>query len=125
MKKTGFILMMFLMPALASAEQFPTMETVRYVIGCMADLGAQTDENLYTCSCRLDVISDKLSYADYDDGVTYERNLAMPGEKGAFFRDNKRGEEKFELVKAARKEADSRCIAVKRVATPTKKNPGN
>lgn len=122
MKKSGFILFMFLLPAWASAEPFPTIETVRYVVGCMADMGAQTDENLYTCSCRLDVISEELSYEDYDDGVTYERNLDMPGEKGAFFRDNKRGEEKFELVKAARKDADSRCIAVKRVATPVKRD---
>ena len=114
-----------LMPGLASAEPFPTAETVRYVLGCMADLGAQSDENLYTCACRLDVISEKMTYVDYDDGVTYERNLAMPGEKGAFFRDNKRGEEKYELVKAARKDADSKCIVVKRVATPEKRNPSN
>ena len=124
MKKIVTVFFTFLlMHGVALAEPFPTIETVRYVIGCMADLGAQTDENLYTCSCRLDVISNELSYADYDDGVTYERNLAMPGEKGAFFRDNKRGEEKFELVKAARKDADNSCIAVKRVATPTKRNP--
>ncbi len=114
-----------LSPGLVTAEPFPTAETVRYVLGCMADLGAQSDENLYTCACRLDVISEKMTYVDYDDGVTYERNLAMPGEKGAFFRDNKRGEGKFELVKSARKEAEGRCISVKRVATPAKRNPSN
>ena len=118
-----FVLSLF--PGLVSAAYYPTLETVRYVVGCMANLGAQTDENLYTCACRLDVISEKMTFVDYEDGVTFERNQGMAGKKGAFFRDNKRGEARFELVKAARKEANDRCISVKRVATPKKTSCSN
>ena len=126
MRKLSAVFFVFIFfPGLVSAANYPTLETVRYVVGCMADLGAQTDENLYTCACRLDVISEKMTFVDYDDGVTFERNQGMAGKKGQFFRDNKRGEGKFELVKAARKEANGRCISVKRVATPKKTSCSN
>ena len=92
-----------------------TLETVRYVLGCMADLGGLSDENLYTCACRHDAIFSRMSFADYEEGVTYERNRAMPGEKGGFFRDNERGEQHFEKLKEVREMADSQCIAVKTV----------
>jgi hypothetical protein len=126
MRKLSAVFFVFLLfPGLVSAAQYPTLETVHYVVTCMAELGGQTDENLYTCSCRLDVISEKMTYVDYDDGVTFERNQGMAGKKGAFFKDNKRGEARFELLKAARKEANGRCIAVKRVATPKKTSCSN
>ena len=92
-----------------------TLETVRYVLDCMADLGGLNDENLYTCACRHDAIFSRMSFADYEEGRTYERNRAMPGEKGGFFRDNERGEQFYEKLKAVREVADSQCIAVKTV----------
>ena len=107
------------------ADEYPTEETVRYVLNCMAELGGESDENLYTCICRYDAIRAAMPYSDYEEGVTYERNKAMPGEKGAFFRENKRGEGFYEKVKEVRKEAESSCLVVKHVELDPSKNSAN
>jgi len=97
------------------ADEYPTQETVRYVLNCMSELGGQTDENLYTCACRYDAIRTDMTYSDYEEGYTFERNRKMPGEKGSSFRDNKRGERLYEELLKVREKANSSCIVVKHV----------
>ena len=97
------------------ADEYPTQETVRYVLNCMSELGGQTDENLYTCACRYDAIRTDMTYSDYEEGYTFERNRKMPGEKGSSFRDNKRGEGLYEELLKVREKANSSCIVVKHV----------
>ncbi len=97
------------------ADEYPTDETVRYALNCMAEMGGQTDENLYTCTCRYDAIRASMTYSDYEEGFTFERNRKMPGEKGSSFRDNKRGERLYEELLAVREKAGSSCIVVKHV----------
>ena len=107
------ILLFGVMPSMA--YEYPTDTTIHYVFECMAALGGQTDQNLYTCSCRYDSIREVLSFDDYSDGRTYERNKAMPGKKGGFFRDNERGEKLYNVLVNARESADQQCIIVSRV----------
>ena len=97
------------------ADEYPTQDTVRYSLNCMAKLGGQTDENLYTCACRYDAIRATMSFSDYEEGVTFERNKRMPGEKGSSFRDNKRAEAFYEKLLETREVANSSCIVVKHV----------
>ena len=97
------------------ADEFPTEETVRYAINCMLENGGQTDENLYTCACKYDAIRANISFSDYEEGVTYERNKKMPGEKGGAVRDNQRAKAFYEKLVEAREVADSSCIVVKQV----------
>ena len=97
------------------ANEYPTYETVHYVLSCMDELGGQTEENAYTCSCRYDAIRASMSFSDYEEGRTFERNKKMPGEKGAAFRDNQRGKKFFEVLQKARESADASCITVKHV----------
>ena len=106
----------------AYANEYSTEETVRFVLGCMVDLGGETDENFYTCVCRYDSIRTAMSFSDYEEGVTYERNRVMPGEKGGFFRDNARGEEFYKELKKVRENANASCPVVKKVELkrPTK-----
>ncbi len=116
MKKTVISLAILLFGAMPSmAYEYPTEATIHYVFECMAALGGQTDQNLYTCSCRYDSIREVLSFDDYSDGRTYERNKAMPGKKGGFFRDNERGEELYGVLVSAREQADEQCIVVTQV----------
>ena len=116
MKKTVISLAIFLFGTMPSmAYEYPTEETIRYVLDCMTALGGQTDQNLYTCSCRYDSIREVISFGDYADAKTYERNKAMPGKKGGFFRDNKRGEELYSVLVKVREQADEQCIVVKQV----------
>ena len=85
MKKTAISLAILLFGTMPSmAYEYPTEETIRYALNCMTTLGGQTDQNLYTCSCRYDSIREVLPFDDYADGKTYERNRAMPGKKVAF-----------------------------------------
>ena len=116
MKKTVISLAIFLFGAMPSmAYEYPTEATIRYALDCMMTLGGQTDQNLYTCSCRYDSIREVLSFDDYSDGKTYERNVAMPGEKGGFFRDNERGKELYNDLVKVRAQAGEQCIVVKQV----------
>tara|TARA_B110001454_G_scaffold33646_1_gene32990 strand:+ start:3562 stop:3939 length:378 start_codon:yes stop_codon:yes gene_type:complete len=116
MKKTVISLAIFLFGAMPSmAYEYPTEATIRYALDCMMTLGGQTDQNLYTCSCRYDSIREVISFDDYSDGKTYERNVAMPGEKGGFFRDNERGEELYNDLVKVREQADEQCIVVTQV----------
>lgn len=97
------------------ANEYPTYETVHYVLDCMDKLGGQTEENSYTCSCKYDAIRAAMKFSDYEEGRTFERNKKMPGEKGAAFRDNQRGEKFYKELIKARKAAEASCIAVKNV----------
>ena len=116
MKKTVISLAIFLFGAMPSmAYEYPTEATVHYILNCMAALGGQTDQNLYTCSCRYDSIREVVSFDDYSDGRTYERNRAMPGKKGGFFRDNERGEGLYNVLVKAREQASEQCIVVTQV----------
>jgi hypothetical protein len=108
-----FIFLLGTMPVMAN--EYPTGETVKYALGCMAKLGGQTDENFYTCTCRYDAIRAAMTYSDYEEGYTFERNKKMPGEKGSSFRDNQRAEGFYKKLLEVRKRADSSCIVVKHV----------
>ena len=96
-------------------NQYPTDEVVRYVIGCMAEIGGQKEENLYTCVCRIESLMDQLTYEEYDGGNLMERNKQMPGKKGGFFRDNEYGDMLHDKLVAAREVAFTTCPVVKRV----------
>ena len=116
MKKTVISLAILLFGAMPSmAYEYPTDTTIHYVFECMAALGGQTDQNLYTCSCRYDSIREVVSFDDYSDGRTYERNKAMPGKKGGFFRDNERGEGLYNVLVKVREQAGEQCIVVTQV----------
>ena len=116
MKKTVISLAILLFGAMPSmAYEYPTDATIHYILNCMTVLGGQTDQNLYTCSCRYDSIREVVSFDDYSDGRTYERNRAMPGKKGGFFRDNERGEGLYNVLVKAREQAAEQCIVVTQV----------
>lgn len=124
MKFSGSIV--FFLVTLSSAtmaSDYPTVETVRYVVNCMAENGGQSEENLYACTCRYDVISAGLSFEEFESVSVYIRNKAMPGEKGGVFRDLGKGtkeiRDKYEVVE---KEALSSCPIAKRVARPARTN---
>ena len=119
-----FLLLFCSMPVIANeyptieetvANEYPTQETVRFVMNCMSKLGGQTDGNLYTCAYKYDSIKVNMTYSDYEEGYTFERNKKMPGEKGSSFRDNKRGERLYEELLQVRVKADSNCLEVKNV----------
>ena len=113
------LLILFLPSVPLADDRFPTEETVRFVLNCMAELGGMQDENLYTCVCRHDATQALMLYSDYADARTYERNRAMPGKKGGFFRDNDHGKALYEQLAKVRATVNEQCVPVKRIQPPT------
>ncbi len=107
--------------SIVSANEYPTIETVRFVVNCMANNGGQNEENLYACTCRFDELSSAITFNEYEQVAVYVRNKAMPGEKGGVFRDLGRDtkdlREKYEEVE---NKANSNCPIAKRVKRPVK-----
>ena len=101
------------MPAYAGNYSSRTSFTM--VANCMDENGGQTQENLYTCSCRADLIQAAMSAEHYEDAITVERYQNVPADKGAVFRDSKKGQDLLAALKKVRKQAGEVCPAVKAV----------
>jgi hypothetical protein len=97
------------------ANDYPTLERVDHVLTCMRLAGGQTVDNLYACSCEIDVIAQAVSFDDFTEARTFEIYKRMPGEKGGLFRESDRSDEIVAKLEAARADAKKRCfIGVKR-----------
>lgn len=94
----------------AFANDYPTLERVDHVLTCMRLAGGQTVDNLYACSCEIDVIAQQVDFDDFAEARTYEIYKRMPGEKGGLFRESKRGDEITGKLLAAREDAKKRCF---------------
>ncbi len=111
--------------AASYANDYPTLERVDHVLTCMRLAGGQTVDNLYACSCEIDVIAQTVKFEDFTEARTYEIYKRMPGEKGGLFRESEQGDEIIGKLDAARTDAKKRCfIGVKRkqmnkAATPS------
>ncbi len=92
------------------ANDYPTLERVDSVLTCMAKHGGQTVENLYSCSCKVDVIASEVPFDVWDEARTYKAYKRMPGEKGGLFRDSDRADEVIPILEAAEKKGEKRCF---------------
>ena len=108
----------------AAEYDYPTLERVDHVLTCMSLAGGQTVDNLYACSCEIDVIAQTVEFDDFTEARTYEMYKRMPGEKGGLFRDSERGDEIIGKLNMARAEAKKRCfIGVNRKQAKQATNP--
>lgn len=107
------------------ANDYPTLERVDHVLTCMRLAGGQTVDNLYACSCEIDIIAQAVNFEDFTEARTYEIYKRMPGEKGGLFRESDQADAIIAQLDAARVDAQKRCfIGVKRkpveqAATPS------
>jgi len=79
-----------LLSAVADANDFPTQARVEYVLRCMDSHGGQKYENLYSCTCIIDKIADKMAYDDFVEAEVFSQLRRTPGERGGVFRDPER-----------------------------------
>ena len=114
-------LLLAALPAAALANDYPTLERVDQVLTCMRINGGQTVDNLYACSCEVDIIAQQMNFDDFSEARTFEIYKRMPGEKGGLFRDSERAKEVVAKLEAARADAKKRCfVGIKR---PPAKGP--
>jgi hypothetical protein len=92
------------------AHDYPTMDRVDHVLTCMKQNGGQNVDNMFRCSCEIDVIAQVLSVEDFNTARTFEIYKNMPGEKGSLFRESKDGAAAIDKLVAARKDAEKRCF---------------
>lgn len=92
------------------ANDYPTLERVDHVLTCMRLAGGQSVDNLYACSCEIDVIAQQVDFDDFTEARTYEIYKRMPGEKGGLFRESERGDEITGKLLDARNDAKKRCF---------------
>ena len=115
MLKSTTIILALALPSVAAAAGFPTVETVRQVVSCMAQLGDQTEENLLTCACRQDVIEAGMTFEVFEQASLQERYNRMPGKRGGLFRDDEISREQLKQLKAVREQSLAACPPVKKV----------
>ena len=97
-------------PAMAGND-YPTSETADYVLGCMAANG-NTCEALLKCSCSIDYIAKRLSFAQYEKAET-ALSLQLGGGVGgrvALFRDPPEIKEAIEQLRQIQAEATLQCF---------------
>ncbi|MEQ8230813.1 MAG: hypothetical protein RLW61_18045 [Gammaproteobacteria bacterium] len=110
MMRTLVTALALLAAANAAANDYPTLERVDHVLTCMRQQGGQTVDNLYACSCEIDVIAQQVSFDDFSEARTFEIYKRMPGEKGGLFRDSDRADDIVSKLEAARADAKKRCF---------------
>lgn len=102
-------------PAAASAEDcatddsYPTTAIADYVLGCMAANG-NTFESLHQCSCSIDYIRERISYADYERTQTVMQVQQDRGQRGIFYRDSSWAKNRVDALQKVQAESTLRCF---------------
>jgi hypothetical protein len=85
--KAGWIWLVLLFASGAQANDFPTLERVRYVQECMRAHPGPEFEMSSKCACVLDALATDLPYDDYVTMSTIAKATTMAGERGGTIRD--------------------------------------
>ncbi len=93
----------------ALANDFPTAARVDYVIGCMAANG-QDQLVMSKCSCSIDYIAERMSFAEYTEIETIKRMRLVPGERAGVFRDVPGVRDALDYFQLLQVEADLQCF---------------
>jgi hypothetical protein len=75
-------------PALAQANDFPTVDRVLYVQECVRNNPGPHYEMINKCSCALDKLAGEVKFADYVNMNTIANAVSIGGERGGQMRDN-------------------------------------
>jgi hypothetical protein len=60
---------------------------VEFVLGCMAEQGGQSYDNLYKCVCLIDAIAAEMTHDEFAQAQVFSQLRSTPGERGGVFRD--------------------------------------
>src|SRR5450432_1364072 len=75
----------------AQANDFPTRARVEFVLDCMRSSKEPVQASMYKCSCAIDDIATKVTYAKWVDLSTVANATPIAGERGGVMRDMKDG----------------------------------
>ena len=93
----------------STQHEYPTPAIADYVLGCMAANG-NSFESLHQCSCSIDFIRERLSYADYEKIQTVMQVQQDRGQRGLFYRDSTWAKERVDALQKIQAESTLRCF---------------
>ncbi|MBE1276411.1 hypothetical protein [Enterovibrio baiacu] len=108
------IALMGITPA-ANANDFPTLERVKFVQECMSLNGGPTYVNMYGCSCVLDKIAAEMRFDDFVHADAFARLRNMRGERGGYFRSSKDSRSARKVLTTLRDEATEQCFVSQQI----------
>lgn len=86
---SALVLGSVMLPSVAQANDFPTLDRVLYVHECMRDHPGTHYEMVSKCSCALDRLAAELKHEDYMAMKTSADARSIGGERGGYIRANK------------------------------------
>ncbi|WP_325890954.1 hypothetical protein [Grimontia sp. NTOU-MAR1] len=104
----------------ASANDFPTLERVKYVQECMSLKGGPTYVNMYGCSCVIDKIASQMTFDEYVHADAFVRLRSMRGERGGYFRSSKDSRSARKGLLGIRDNAEQECFVSQQVTAAAK-----
>jgi len=96
--------------SLGYANDFPTRARVEFVLTCMSESKTSQQESMYKCSCAIDAIADKVSYATWVDLSTVANGTTIAGERGGVMRDLKDGRKLIVSFRELQNDAQKTCF---------------
>lgn len=99
-----------LQPSSVDANDFPTQARVEYVLRCMDSNGGQKYEILYSCTCIIDKIADKIAYDEFVEAEVFLQLRRTPGERGGVFRDPDRASLLVRKINDLTEAAEKSCF---------------
>jgi len=109
------LLPLSIVPTLASASKlpahnYPTEARAEYVFECMNQLGGESYDTLYKCSCSIDYIADQLPYDQYVTLDTYVRGQHAGGERPEVLREGSLARDSRSKLAQLKDQAADRCL---------------
>jgi hypothetical protein len=102
--------LVFLLPGIARANDFPTQVRVEFVLGCMDQQGGQSYDTLYKCVCLVDAIADEMSRDEFEEARVFSQLRSTPGERGGVFRDPDRARALVAKLQAVTERGKAKCL---------------
>lgn len=90
-------------------HEYPTAVIADYVLGCMAANG-NSYEALHQCSCSIDFIRERLTFAEYEQTQTVMQVQLDRGQRGMFYRDSNWAKSRVEALQKIQAESTLRCF---------------
>jgi hypothetical protein len=103
-------LAMSTMPVVAAAYDYPTVDRVEYVHGCMRDSEAPMQELIYKCSCVIDTIAKEMPYEEYVESTTAANAFSIGGERGETIRAYSGAKKMADKFRALQTKARKSCM---------------
>jgi aminopeptidase-like protein len=105
--------LVFLLPGVTRANDFPTQVRVEFVLGCMDEHGGQSYDTLYRCVCLVDAIAAEMTHDEFVEARVFSQLRTTPGERGGVFRDPDQARSLVAKLQAVTERGKAKCLIPK------------